>query len=167
MINIDDFLKRIENILEYYGLSASAFADALGVQRSGLSHLMSGRNKPSLDLIMKISEAYPEVDLYWLLNGKGSFPPTEIQGNAQDHQEIIIPPAEPVPDALPAKSTEENVPVPAPDLFSEPEPEVQTKPNEEIVPTAVGSVKIESSSPIEQVLIFYKDGTFKAYTPGH
>ena len=54
MLNIDDFIKRLEKILDYYGLSASVFADKIGVQRSNLSHLLSGRNKPSLDFILKI-----------------------------------------------------------------------------------------------------------------
>jgi transcriptional regulator with XRE-family HTH domain len=60
--------------LDYYSLNASAFADKIGVQRSSLSHLLSGRNKPSLDFILKILEVFPDVDLYWILNGKGNFP---------------------------------------------------------------------------------------------
>ncbi|THF53056.1 helix-turn-helix transcriptional regulator [Flavobacterium supellecticarium] len=78
MVNTDDFIKRLEILLEYYGLSASAFADSIGVQRSSLSHLLSGRNKPSLDFILKIIAYYPEVDLYWILNGKGEFPKQEL-----------------------------------------------------------------------------------------
>ena len=74
MVNTDDFVKRLENVLEYYNLNASAFADKIGVQRSSMSHLLSGRNKPSLDFILKILEVFPEVDLYWILNGKGIFP---------------------------------------------------------------------------------------------
>jgi transcriptional regulator with XRE-family HTH domain len=49
------------------------FADKIGVQRSSLSHLLSGRNKPSLDFILKILDVFPDVDLYWMINGKGSF----------------------------------------------------------------------------------------------
>lgn len=74
MVNIEDFIKRLEKILDYYSLTASSFADKIGVQRSSMSHLLSGRNKPSLDFILKILEVFPEVDLYWILNGKGSFP---------------------------------------------------------------------------------------------
>ena len=58
----------------YYNLSASAFADKIGVQRSGISHILSGRNKPSLEFVMKLHSYFPEVSLYWLLNGKGEFP---------------------------------------------------------------------------------------------
>ncbi|MDO5971158.1 helix-turn-helix transcriptional regulator [Flavivirga aquimarina] len=74
MINIGDFISRLQKIIDYYGESASSFAEKIGVQRSSISHILSGRNKPSLDFILKILSAYPEVDLYWLFNGKGEFP---------------------------------------------------------------------------------------------
>lgn len=74
MINTADFTKRLEKVIHYYGESASSFADKIGVQRSSISHILSGRNKPSLDFVMKVLTTYPEVELYWLLNGKGNFP---------------------------------------------------------------------------------------------
>jgi len=74
MVNNEEFVKRLERILRYYGLSASAFADSIGVQRSSISHLLTGRNKPSLEFVLKVIRTYPEVNLYWLLNGKGTFP---------------------------------------------------------------------------------------------
>lgn len=77
MVNSDDFIKRLETVLDYYGLNAATFADKIGVQRSSLSHLLSGRNKPSLDFVLKIIEEFPEVDLYWILLGKGNFPKQE------------------------------------------------------------------------------------------
>lgn len=67
-------LDRLKVILEYYKLSPSGFADNLGVPRSSISHLLSGRNKPSLDFVLKLITKYPEVNLYWLLKGEGSFP---------------------------------------------------------------------------------------------
>ncbi|MCK5440837.1 MAG: helix-turn-helix transcriptional regulator [Maribacter sp.] len=76
MVNADDFVVRLEKILRHYDLSASAFADKIKVQRSSISHLLSGRNKPSLEFVLKIIKSFPEVNLYWLLNGKGSFPST-------------------------------------------------------------------------------------------
>lgn len=74
MINSEDFAKRLEKVIEFYGESASSFSENIGVQRSSISHILSGRNKPSLDFIMKVLSVYPEVELYWLLNGKGNFP---------------------------------------------------------------------------------------------
>jgi len=76
MINSEAFTERLQKIMEFYNESAAAFADKIGVQRSSISHILSGRNKPSLDFILKILAAYPDVELYWLLNGKGSFPAT-------------------------------------------------------------------------------------------
>ncbi len=74
MVNSEDFVKRLEKILGYYDLSASVFADKIKVQRSSISHLLSGRNKPSLEFVLKVIKTFPEVNLYWLLNGKGTFP---------------------------------------------------------------------------------------------
>ena len=83
MENHNYFSKRLTEILEYFGLSASAFADLIHVQRSSISHVLSGRNKPSLDFILKLNTACPDINLYWFLNGKGSMialpspPPTK------------------------------------------------------------------------------------------
>lgn len=77
MVNTQDFTERLERLLAHYELSASSFADAIGVQRSSISHLLSGRNRPSLDFVMKVISRFPEVNLYWLLNGKGEFPPAK------------------------------------------------------------------------------------------
>ena len=76
MINSQDFAKRLEKILDFYGLSATAFSDKIDFNRSTISHLLSGRNKPSLEFIIKVLQQFPEVELYWLINGKGSFPST-------------------------------------------------------------------------------------------
>ena len=74
MINNIDFSKRLNMVMEYYQLSATVFAEKIGVQRSSISHLLSGRNKPSLDFVLKVLEHFKEVELYWLLKGKGTFP---------------------------------------------------------------------------------------------
>ena len=67
-------VERLQSIMSHYKLSASSLADVIGVPRSSISHLLSGRNKPSLDFVLKLIKAYPEVNLYWLLSGKGEFP---------------------------------------------------------------------------------------------
>jgi transcriptional regulator with XRE-family HTH domain len=74
MINNEEFTKRLQKIIDFYGESASSFAEKIGVQRSSISHILSGRNKPSLDFVLKVLSAFPEVELYWLMNGKGFFP---------------------------------------------------------------------------------------------
>lgn len=79
MVNSDGFGKRLQKIMDYYSLSSSGLADEIDFNRSSISHLLSGRNKPSLDFVMKILEKFPEVKLYWLLNGKGEFPASNIE----------------------------------------------------------------------------------------
>lgn len=74
MINSTEFTGRLQKVIDYYSETASSFAEKIGVQRSSISHVLSGRNKPSLDFVMKVLYSYPEVELYWLMNGKGSFP---------------------------------------------------------------------------------------------
>lgn len=74
MINIEGFTKRLQKVIDFYGESASSFAEKIGVQRSSISHILSGRNKPSLDFVLKVLSSFPEVELYWLMNGKGVFP---------------------------------------------------------------------------------------------
>ena len=74
MVNILDFTNRLKKILNYHELTASLFADKIGVQRSSISHILSGRNKPSLDFILKVTNTFTDVDIYWLLNWKGEFP---------------------------------------------------------------------------------------------
>lgn len=61
MVNSEKFSTRLQKILEYYDLSAAAFADAIDVGRSSISHILSGRNKPSLDFVLKVVQTYPEV----------------------------------------------------------------------------------------------------------
>ncbi len=74
MLNNIEFTNRIQKIMEYHKLSASSFADKVGVQRSSISHLLSGRNKPSLDFVLKVTSVFNDVELQWLLNGKGRYP---------------------------------------------------------------------------------------------
>jgi len=74
MVNTVEFTSRLKKILEHHRLTASQFADQIGVQRSSISHILSGRNKPSLDFVLKVTGKFSDVDMYWLLNGKGSYP---------------------------------------------------------------------------------------------
>ena len=69
MLNIEAFLKRVEQLMESHQLNAAAFAEKIGVQRSSVSHILSRRNKPSLDFILKIQAQFEEADFDWLLLG--------------------------------------------------------------------------------------------------
>ncbi|MBF8149578.1 helix-turn-helix domain-containing protein [Winogradskyella sp. F6397] len=126
MINSVDFTKRLQKVIDFYSESASSFAEKIGVQRSSISHILSGRNKPSLDFVMKVLNTYPEVELYWLMNGKGNFPsqPKISESPNSNKSEIQKKPDLPSPNSMP-----------------------------------------ESSSEIDKIVIFYKNGTFKSYKP--
>ena len=91
MINTEEFTKRLQKVIDYYGETASSFAEKIGVQRSSISHILSGRNKPSLEFVLKIFAAFPEVELYWLLNGKGVFP--AVKKSEEVKTEVEVAPA--------------------------------------------------------------------------
>ena len=67
MLNIDFFISRLNEIMVNNNLNSASFAEQIGVQRSSVSHVMSKRNKPSLDFILKIVNSFEEVTLDWLL----------------------------------------------------------------------------------------------------
>jgi transcriptional regulator with XRE-family HTH domain len=158
MVNIDDFIKRLEIILDYYGLSASSFADKVGVQRSSLSHLLSGRNKPSLDLILKMVQNFPEIDLYWILNGKGDFPKS-------DNKIVADLPSsfQNTEDYIKAKDS-----VQQPSLFTDKVVDAKNPVFEKKLENFSNTGNLEeykNRSEIERIVIFYKNGTFKNFLP--
>jgi transcriptional regulator with XRE-family HTH domain len=63
-------IDRFKTLLLQLKLSPSEFADKIGVQRSSVSHVLSGRNKPGLDFLEKILNTFPEIDANWLITGK-------------------------------------------------------------------------------------------------
>lgn len=137
MVNSTDFGKRLQKILTYYGISATDFSNQISVNRSTISHLLSGRNKPSLDFVLKVLEKFPEVELYWLLNGKGIFPSSKI-------------------DSTPISTSTKS--------FSNSETSKKITNSEKNKQTfSTEALLTSSDSSIEQIIIFYKDGSFKVY----
>jgi transcriptional regulator with XRE-family HTH domain len=158
MVNTEDFIKRLEIILDYYSLNASSFADKIGVQRSSLSHLLSGRNKPSLDFILKILDVFPDVDLYWILNGKGTFPKSELKSET-----IIATPPPKIDNLITETKIEKTA-----DLFSEELPNKKNQVEEKFASDFLSTQSVamqKTSSEIDRIVIFYKNGTFKTYSP--
>ena len=70
MLNTQAFINRLQKLMNEKQLSAAAFASKIGVQRSSVSHILAQRNKPSLEFILKIYDAFDEIDLTWLLLGQ-------------------------------------------------------------------------------------------------
>lgn len=64
-------VNRINLLLKAKNLTAKQFADEIGIQPSGMSHILSGRNNPSLDFVTKVIKRYPEIDIRWLMFGIG------------------------------------------------------------------------------------------------
>jgi transcriptional regulator with XRE-family HTH domain len=69
MLNYEGIVLRIKKVIENNELNAASFAEKIGVQRSGISHILSGRNKPSLEFLSKIQHKFEEVEYDWLLLG--------------------------------------------------------------------------------------------------
>ena len=139
MINSDQFTKRLQKVIDYYNESASSFATKVGVQRSSISHILSGRNKPSLDFVLKIMDSYPEVELYWLLNGKGVFPKSATP---------------PQTEILKTTST--------PNLFNEEKQDVVKTENVETSQNFQPQIN-SNGKEIDRIVIFYSDGTFSNF----
>lgn len=65
--------ERIKEIIDREGMSQSQFADFIGVNRPTLSHVIAGRNNPSMEIVMKIHHKFPKINILWLLDGKGAY----------------------------------------------------------------------------------------------
>ena len=77
-------IDRIKQVIEYSQLSSSAFADTIGISRSGMTHLLSGRNQPSLDVARKILAKYPEISTEWLIMGMGEMIRSEAESSVEE-----------------------------------------------------------------------------------
>lgn len=152
-------VNRIKNLISVKNLSASQFADNLGVQRSNISHILSGRNKPSLDFILKLHEIYPEISLEWLILGKG-----EMFGSVIRQKTNEIAPEIDFPDSVESNEIKPS----AVETFQEPMNSETGKLNEnEQVKEenqAVYSRLKPNAEKIEQIILLYPGGTFKTYS---
>ena len=134
MLNATDFSKRLDKILDFYGLTASALAEEIDFNRSTISHLVSGRNKPSLDFVMKLLQKFPELDMDWLVLGKGTFPADTKSKSIENITNS------PTASTKPSK------------VFSESSNESKT----------INEIKSNQQN-IERIVLFFKDGSFKVY----
>ncbi|MFB6257660.1 MAG: helix-turn-helix transcriptional regulator [Flavobacteriales bacterium] len=86
---MDPVAQRIEAIIEEKGYSHSGFAKAIGVQRANISHVLSGRNRPSLELVQRILRTFPDLDSEQLLLGVGG---RQERSEKEDGDEKKAPP---------------------------------------------------------------------------
>jgi transcriptional regulator with XRE-family HTH domain len=71
IVNFKFMYQRLKNWMESEGLKSSSLADTIGVNRATISHILSGRNKPSIDFLEKLLSAYPNINANWLISGIG------------------------------------------------------------------------------------------------
>lgn len=144
-----DINYKIKQILVDKNITASHFADEIGVQRSSISHILAGRNRPSLDIIQKIIKRYPELGLDWILGDSNA-------GNLDNGPESSI--SSNYSNNKGAKGSDSS----SLDFNRAKQPEQWDAPS-----NSRGSKKVVSQpKSIERILIFYTDGTFKDFTPG-
>ncbi len=151
---------RLRKIIEYEQISYTKFADEIDIQRSGVSHLLSGRNNPSLEVIQKILRRYDYIDPEWLLLGKGTMikdEKKEIQGNLFSESlitELDDKPAE-TPNTIEEKSEADEKLV---------ENNTVSKKFEKNIPEASEALNIKDKK-ITKIVIFYSDKTFSDFVP--
>ena len=126
---------RIAHIIRAKNLTAAEFALRLGIQPSNISHLLSGRNNPSLDFVKKLKETFPEYSLEWIIFGRGPITISEPF--------TPIAPVESVSsDTFQEKPVE---PLEEETLFDQP------------TPSPVATLK--------QIILVYSDNTFEQISP--
>lgn len=147
-MNLND---KIKSVISAQALTPSHFADEIGVQRSSISHILSGRNRPSLEIIQRIVKRFPEVTYEWLLENEseGPEPPTFRPTERQVY--------------LNSPSTVNSKSGTAPSV-SRTQSEASPKPVSS-VPGNLNSTDPVRERAIEKILIFYNDNTFTEYLP--
>ncbi|MEA1874365.1 MAG: helix-turn-helix transcriptional regulator [Bacteroidota bacterium] len=150
---------RILAIIQEEEMTNAKFAQEIGVQSSSISHIASGRNNPSIDLISKILNRFSGISAEWLLQGKGKM--YKFQSEEQTNQPIEKPPqsnlfssnAQPVTNANAAQAPS----VKANESLSEPLNRLSDE-----LPTPYGN---SSAKRIDKVIILYSDKSFTEYRP--
>jgi transcriptional regulator with XRE-family HTH domain len=144
MLNSQEFSNRLEFVIKHYELSAAIFADRIGVQRSSISHLLSGRNNPSLDFVVRVMDKFPEINFNWFVKGKG---------------EIFLKDINEVPPIKNNTPTLFDQVLESPkESFKSNSSKVQSEPNL----TTISSID-KKIKPIDKILVLYKDGSFDSY----
>ena len=139
-MNSEDIIAKLETIFTNLNITPSMFADQIGVQRSSISHLLSGRNKPSLDLVLKIVDTFPQIDLYWLLGQKELKEKLDLK--------VQIP-------SSPTSEKIENAEKDEPKKSKQSEQKIESK----------KEIAFSKTSEVEKIVVFYRDGTFSEYAP--
>jgi len=139
--------EQLVKLMQHYGLNATRLADEIGVQRSGISHILSERNQPSFDFLNRIKNRYPDINGDWLITGKGEM----ISGNPA-YKKIE-------PDLFSSIENVNKKEIKYSDNSSEHEKINITEKNE------THKSEVTNVTSIEKLIILYNDGTFIEYKP--
>ena len=162
--------ERIELIMKSYGLSPSQFADKTGIQRASVSHILGGRNKASLEVMLKIYDAFPGLDMKWLMTGVGDEPGASVSPASSSAMGAGMLFAE-----SDGGNTVQNH-IPEERIVRQPEPEAARKseasptPRErrvKKVPARAASA-VQGEMPvrrIREIRVYYTDGTYEILMP--
>ena len=152
---------RIRKFMEYKGISPSELADTIGVQRSNITHVLNGRNKPSFQFIEKMLQIYPDLNAKWLLLGTGVMVDAPVKSRTLfDQSSETINPAPP--------KIEKTAEKPIPDVEKPVQVPEMIVPPISVKTTAIPTIEdqiFSSEKPIERLIVFYNDSTFKVYSP--
>ena len=165
-----DLNSRVQKIINYSELSSSEFADEIGVQRSNISHVLSGRNKPSLDFLMKIKDRFPEIQWEWLIEGKGAmiFSENEAASTPSSYllEESKINDEKPIITGLfsiPSQEIEENTK--QEEEKSEISEPIQYNIVENTPEISETETPTEKGNNIKKIVFFYENGKFEVFEP--
>lgn len=153
-LHMDDLHERIETLMKKEGLSGSQLADKIGVQRSSISHILSGRNKPSLDFIQKVLSSYKHIQPDWLLFGKEPM-------YKQIKQQSIFDVLENQKLAEETDIAKEKKTI----IDSEKKIIEQNINNDKDKDRLINEALSSDNKEVERIVIFYTDKTFKDYSP--
>ncbi len=146
---------RIAHIMRSKNLTAAQFADQLEVQRSGISHLLSGRNKPSLDFVLKLKETFPEFNLDWIILGKG--PITGTTKSTERSEQLLF-------DTDSSQTKTEEVASRSSEIDNQ-SVENKIPVNKKTSPVTEEVVNNSSQKEIVKIVLVYSDNTFDQLNP--
>jgi transcriptional regulator with XRE-family HTH domain len=151
-------IEKIQLLMKIHQMSAADMAEKLGTERSGISHFLSGRNKPSLAFVQKLLEKFPELNPDWLLLNKGSMLRSDDNQVVVEKHFIDSTPEFQFPDET--EKTIIEIPVVNDEKASA---YVVDKQHTNITSAEKQEKTKNNDESIDRIVIFYQNGTFKAY----
>ncbi len=153
------FSKQLQKIMQHFGLSTTELADKILVPKATISHLISERNKPSLEFIMKLHTTFPTLNLEWLIYEKEPFLVSETYPKTIEKNQIETPVLNEISE-VETVNIIENV-----DQSENQTEEIEPKNISQNVTENPKNILSFQSKEIDCIVIFYNDGSFKKYNP--